>query len=162
MADVVPVSGARIDPVALKNSLDHSSVTREEKIDKATQQFEAIFLRQYLGDSLKPMFKGYLNEGGSINDTYRYFITDVLADRLASQKVFGLGQKLSEQLTVDQARRTPSAEGGSDATPPAKVASDKGLGHSSDIRSLGNPSDTLGTPNAISSLEKPYFKHFSR
>lgn len=100
-----------MDPNAMREVMSHQGATQREKIQQAGVQFEAIMLRQFLGDALKPSIKGSLDEEGSGNDTYRYFITDTLAQSLARQGVFGIGQQITQQLvqrTQNTAETSPT------------------------------------------------------
>lgn len=103
MSTIIPISGQTIDPNSLRDVISHPGATNSQKIDQAGVQFEAIFVRQFLNDALKPMVKGAMEEDGSANDTYRYFITDKLSQSLAQQGVFGLGKQISTQLKARQA-----------------------------------------------------------
>jgi Rod binding domain-containing protein len=72
--------------------------SREAQITQASRQFEAIFVRQFLEKSMKPMIEGALNESGAANDIYRSQVIDALANSMSQQEVFGLSQHLREQL----------------------------------------------------------------
>lgn len=99
MAGISPIVPSAVDPNALRASLSHAQATKKDKIEQAGVQFEAIMLRQFLNDALKPSsIKGSLEEEGSGNDTYRYFVTDTLAQSMARQGVFGIGKQVTQQL----------------------------------------------------------------
>lgn len=62
-------------------------------------QFEALLLRQYLKDALKPIFGGgFLQETGGAHDMYRYFFTDAIAEGIARGGGFGLSDVLQQQM----------------------------------------------------------------
>lgn len=86
-----------VDPVAWRDRMSHSSVPEAERLASASREFEAVLLRQYLGEALKPM-----TESGSLfsnsNPMYGYLITDALAGGLASAGVFGFSHVLQAQL----------------------------------------------------------------
>lgn len=66
---------------------------------EVTTQFEALLLRQYLKDALKPVFGGgFLEETGGANDMYRYFFTDAIAEGVARGGGFGLADVLQQQI----------------------------------------------------------------
>jgi len=87
------------DPTALMRMAQSESMPEAGKIEAATEQFEAVFLRQYLGEALKPIFKGCLDESGSGTDIYRYMLSDSLASSMSSQGVFGVADHLQQQLS---------------------------------------------------------------
>lgn len=143
MSGIGPVGGGSLNPSSIKAEIERSSSNQAEKVEKVGQQFEAVLLRQYLGDALKPMFKGYIDEGGSVNSTYRYFITDVLAESMSESGGFGMGEQLSAQINSGM-KGVPSQE-------PSLAISDKNsskIERPSDIRSLKPLSQINGTANA--------------
>lgn len=104
-----PITASTIDPNALKAIMDQGQ-DQSQKITQAGQQFEAIFVRSFLGDALKPMIKGSMEEGGTASDIYRSMLTDILSQNMARQGVFGLGKQVASQLVKQQAGN--SAPGG--------------------------------------------------
>ena len=66
---------------------------------EVSTQFEALLLRQYLKDALKPVFGGgFLEETGGAHDMYRYFFTDAIAEGVARGGGFGLSDVLQQQI----------------------------------------------------------------
>ncbi|HQF39202.1 MAG TPA: rod-binding protein [Opitutaceae bacterium] len=64
----------------------------------AAEQFEAILVRQLLGDALKPMFGA--GEGAVAgNNVYQYLVTDVVAQSVAQGGGLGIAKMLVPQLT---------------------------------------------------------------
>lgn len=69
------------------------------RLEAAAKEFEAVFLRQFLGESLKPLLHptpGSEAPGGQI---YEYFVTDALAGELSEKGLFGFSSLLQMQLT---------------------------------------------------------------
>ena len=91
-----------INPASLQEMINHEQLSEEQKIAEASRQFEGILLRQFLKDALNPVVKGFLNEKGSSNDIYRYFLSDVLADSMSQDSVFGISSLLQMQLQNSQ------------------------------------------------------------
>lgn len=69
-------------------------VSQAEKIEHASRQFEAILLRQFLGDALKPF--GSQQSGASAQ--YQSIIVDSLAGELSRGGQFGFASSLQAQL----------------------------------------------------------------
>ena len=68
------------------------------RLEAAAKEFEAVFLRQFLGESLKPLLHptpGSEAPGGQI---YEYFVTDALAGELSRKGLFGFSSLLQMQL----------------------------------------------------------------
>ena len=72
--------------------------TEEAKIAEVSRQFEAIILRNFLKDSLKPVFKTYLNQENSQNSIYRYHLVDSLAESMSQREALGISTMLQMQL----------------------------------------------------------------
>ncbi len=87
-----------MDPQALQRIASNPELSEKQKLGVATEQFEAVFLRNYLGEALKPVFEGYLNESGSGADIYRYMLSDSLASSMSQRSVFGMSDMLQKQL----------------------------------------------------------------
>jgi len=64
-----------------------------EKIHEASRQFEAILVRQFLSESMKPLL-----EGGPSGQMYGYMLTDTLADSMTKGGGFGLSSVIQAQL----------------------------------------------------------------
>ena len=86
------------DPHQLKEmALQRNASAAASK--EVTTQFEALLLRQYLKDALKPVFGGgFLKESGGAHDMYRYFFTDAIAEGVARGGGFGLSDVLQQQI----------------------------------------------------------------
>ena len=77
----------------------HSRHLAADATKEVTIQFEALMLRQYLKDALKPVFGGgFLEETGGAHDMYRYFFTDAIAEGIARGGGFGLSDVLQQQI----------------------------------------------------------------
>ncbi len=137
MSSVAPISSQTIDPNALRDVMHGDGKSEAAKIDAAATQFEAILIREFMGEALKPMIAGgALDEDYAGADTYRYFMVDTLSQSLASQGVFGIGKQISAQLKLQ--RGTPIED----------------LQNYSGVNSLSSrPAPQNGTPLAIN--QKP-------
>lgn len=84
-----------------QKGLQDAAVAQQARLEKAAEQFEAMFLRQIL----KQMRKAgdVLSEGSSTRsrqmDTLREFYDEALADNLASQRKTGVADVLVRQLS---------------------------------------------------------------
>ncbi|MEC7803137.1 MAG: rod-binding protein [Verrucomicrobiota bacterium] len=72
--------------------------TEQQKNAAVSQQFEAVLVKQFLKEALKPMFKGVFSEDGNANKMYRHFFTDAISESVASGGGFGVSNILQEQL----------------------------------------------------------------
>jgi Rod binding domain-containing protein len=72
--------------------------TDDAKIEEVSKQFEAIILRNFLKEGLKPMFKSYLAEDNSQNSIHRSYIVDALSQSMAERQALGISNVLQMQL----------------------------------------------------------------
>lgn len=82
----------------------------------ATQKFEAVFLRQFLGDALKPILHATPGSQGPGSGFYQYMMTDVIANSLTSQEQFGMASLLQMQLGDQAAAQVPELTRQGDGT----------------------------------------------
>lgn len=82
--------------------------TEEGKAAEVSRQFEAIILRNFLKDSLKPVFNTYLNQENSTNSIYRYHLVDSLAESMSQREALGISSMLQMQLKSNLSSKGPS------------------------------------------------------
>ena len=84
--------------LAIERLSQNNKLTEAEKIGEVARHFEAILLRQFLNESLKPLLDQ--NEGMSVvqRSIYQDMITHTLADSISRSGQFGLSQAFRQQL----------------------------------------------------------------
>lgn len=85
--------------VALAQQRQTGQIHDKMGIREATGQFEAVFLRQFLGDSLKPLLHATPGSNAPGAGVYQYMVTDALANQLSESGDFGFASLLQMQLT---------------------------------------------------------------
>jgi len=96
--DIAALQFNAADPAAWRDRMMEGSTPESVRFTAAAHEFEAVLLRQYLSEALKPMTK----EGtlfGANNQVYGYLITDSLASGLAAQGTFGFSNLMQAQLS---------------------------------------------------------------
>ena len=85
----------RVEQLAQNDKLSES-----EKVAEIGRQFEAILLRQYLGDAMKPMLSGGVMNGMNTaqKGMYQDMMVNTLADQISSSGQFGLSRMFQMQL----------------------------------------------------------------
>ncbi len=83
------------DPAAVQRAF--AAGPKRPAAQAAAEQFEAILVRQILGEALKPMFNGETKAPGS--DVYQYMVTDVVAQSVSQGGGLGIAKMLVPQLT---------------------------------------------------------------
>lgn len=107
----VKASGVPLERVATSKE-----VPEQEKIGEVSRQFEAVLLRQILGQAQKPLFKNSLMMGsGTANAIYQDMITQQLADRISQGGTFGFAKVLQKQLTSEYGGPKSESEGSTKA-----------------------------------------------
>lgn len=74
------------------------NMPKAEQIAQVAGQFEKIFLKQFLTESLKPMTDGCLGNDMPGGDLYKSMMVDTLADGIESGGGMGLSNVLQLQL----------------------------------------------------------------
>lgn len=79
---------------------DSGAKTKDpQKLKDATEQFEAILIRQYLSEAMQPLFDDSMMGQASGSHMYQYMITDAMASELSNNSTFGVASLLQMQLT---------------------------------------------------------------
>ena len=81
---------------AISQTTQAATAPMPDKIAEAAQNFEAILLRQFLSESMKPLLQG--GPGGQV---YGYLITESLADSMAKAGGLGLSSVLQTQFSQE-------------------------------------------------------------
>ncbi len=72
--------------------------SEKQKAAAVSGQFESLFVKQYLKQALKPMFKGIFDENGGASGMYRHMFTDAMAESIAQGGGFGISSMLQMHL----------------------------------------------------------------
>jgi Rod binding domain-containing protein len=102
--DIADISLVQADSAKALAAGASGATKDSEQVQAATEQFEAILIRQYLNDAMKPLFDGPLMGNGSGTHMYQYMITDTLANELSQTSTFGMASLLNMQLTSPELR----------------------------------------------------------
>jgi flagellar protein FlgJ len=86
-------------PLLATGTLPQSHGTDRERLARAAQQFEAIFVRQMLAAARKSEFGGDLL-GGQGLDNFRQMQDEHFAELAAKQGSFGLGTMIERHLAA--------------------------------------------------------------
>ena len=86
-----------IASAAAQSALSSASKAIDPELKKAAEKFEAVFVRQVLGEMRKAKLGDELF-GSSATDNFREMADAKTADAMAKQGVFGIGDMLARQL----------------------------------------------------------------
>ena len=118
--DIAPlqrqIAAADIAPERLAGN---PHLSREQKIAEASRQFEAVLLRQILGDAQKTVIPSKFSDNSTAAGIYQDLVTNTLADSISKSGAFGLAQTFQRQLNAPADAASPA---GSDKSPATRVA----------------------------------------
>jgi flagellar protein FlgJ len=98
------------------------NVSQREKIDQACKQFEAVLLRQILGEARKTVIPSGGESDSTVSSIYNDMVTSQLADSISRSGTFGLAKSLESQLVRQE---LPPSQAGAATTPAAAPGSVK-------------------------------------
>lgn len=78
---------------------ENKQLSEPQKVAEAGRQFEAIMLRQILGEAMKPAFKSEFTGQSAQAGIYQDLVVNQLADNLTRSGGLGLAKSLSRDLT---------------------------------------------------------------
>lgn len=85
-------------------------------LQKVSREFEAVLLRQFVGEALKPLLHQTPGSNAPGAQIYQYMITDAIANNLAQHELFGLSSLLQMQLAAPVGQDGAQSPEGSPAT----------------------------------------------
>lgn len=86
-------------------------LSEKEQIGHLAKQFEAIFLRHFLGDTLEPAFGKMLGQENAASGIYQYFLVDSFASSLSQGNALGLASSLQAQLLAQLPSESDPTDG---------------------------------------------------
>ncbi len=111
--EINPVS-RKINPadLPLDRLASNNQLSEAEKIAGVSHHFEAILLRQFLGEAQKPLLKSKDALLGASHEIYQDMIVGNLADTISKTGTFGLARSFQSQTAPHS--KSGRIEGGGD------------------------------------------------
>jgi Rod binding domain-containing protein len=103
----------RAADLSLEKLAVNTHISQEEKVAEVSRQFEAVLLRQIIGQIQKPIFASKFSPDSFSAGIYRDTITSTLADSISKGGTFGLAKSLQSPLT----RELPGGDGSGTKSP---------------------------------------------
>lgn len=102
----------KADHLPLDQVMANAQIPEAEKVTAASRAFEAVLLRQILGEAQKTVIPSGLTQESASKGIYQDMLTNQLAENLSRGGGLGLGASLERQLQKEVARRsgTPKQE----------------------------------------------------
>ena len=94
----IPSAHLKASDLPLEKLAGNYTLSGPEKLHEVSRQFEAILVRQIIGEAQKPVFKSKFNATGVAGDVYRDLITQQTADQISRSGSLGLARALETQL----------------------------------------------------------------
>jgi Rod binding domain-containing protein len=98
-----------MDTSMLMEMAHSKHATQQQKNAAVSQQFEAVLVKQFLKEALKPMIKGVFSDDGNANRMYRHFFTDAISESVASGGGFGVSNILQQQLSQNDTKESTTS-----------------------------------------------------
>lgn len=105
----------RASDLPLERLAASTQISQTDKVAEVSRQFEAVLLRQILGDAQKTIFSSTMNPSSTAGGVYQDMITNQLADSISRSGSFGFAKSLQKQLQ-HEFKSTPPPEGGPSKT----------------------------------------------
>jgi flagellar protein FlgJ len=117
--DVLPIQ-PRVNAADLpiEQLAGNPNVSQRDKVDQACKQFEAVLLRQILGEARKTVISSG-EQDSTVSGIYNDMVTSQLADSISRAGTFGLAKSLESQL---ERQVLPPSSAGPSAAPTAAPA----------------------------------------
>ena len=97
--DIPPLQRqVKASQLPLEKLAGNSRIAESEKVSEVSRQFEAILLRQILGEAQKTVFRSTMNPESVSSGIYQDMITTQLADNISHSGALGLARSLEKQL----------------------------------------------------------------
>jgi len=90
-----PVVASDIAPERLAGN---PRLSKEQKINEASRQFESVLLRQILSDSQKTVISSEFSDKSTAAGIYQDLVSKTLADSISKSGSFGLAKTFAQQL----------------------------------------------------------------
>lgn len=84
--------------VPVEQLAGNKALSEKEKLEEASRQFEAVMLRQILGQGRKTVFHSKFNAESMTSGIYQDMVTSQLADGISRSGGLGLARSLETQL----------------------------------------------------------------
>lgn len=96
--DIMPLKpGVNAANLPIEQLAANPNISQKDKVTEACRQFEAVLLRQILGDARKTVISSGQQES-TVTGIYNDMVTKQLADSISHSGAFGLAKSLESQL----------------------------------------------------------------
>ena len=113
--EISPLNGkVQASAIPFEQLAGNPNVSQKDKINEACRQFEAILLRQVIGETRKTVIHTPGEDDSNEKDIYNDMINNELADNISRSGSFGLAKSLESRLV-----RQADARGGDQTAPAA-------------------------------------------
>lgn len=82
----------------LEQLAQNRHLSEAQKVAESGRQFEAILVRQILGEAMKPVFKSEFTSGSAQAGIYQDMVVNQLAEQVTTSGGLGLATSLNRQL----------------------------------------------------------------
>ena len=91
-------SPIKASSVPFEQLAGNPNISQSDKVKEASRQFEAVLLRQILGEARKTVISSSSNDNSNETGIYNDMVTNQMADSISRSGSFGLAKSLDKQL----------------------------------------------------------------
>jgi Rod binding domain-containing protein len=107
--------------IAPEKLAGNARLSQEQKITEASRQFEAVLLRQILGDAQKTIIPSEFSDNSTAAGIYQDLITNTLANSISKSGAFGLAKTFEQQLNRPSGAGSKAGHGTTQAAWPSPL-----------------------------------------
>jgi Rod binding domain-containing protein len=97
--DISPLqSKIKASDIAFDQLAGNPNISSSDKVKEACRQFEAVLLRQVLGEARKTVIPSSTSDNSNEAGIYNDMINNQMADSMSKSGAFGLAKSLEKQL----------------------------------------------------------------
>lgn len=96
----------------------NQTLTKAQKIEEASRQFEAILLRQILAETQKPVITSEFTDNSTAAGIYQDYVVNTLAESLSKSGALGFAKIFDRQLSPPVHNLAHAAGGHATGKPP--------------------------------------------
>ena len=91
-------SNVKASSIPFEQLAANPNVSKEDKVKEACRQFEAVLLRQILGEARKTVITSSVSKDSNGKSIYNDMVDNQMADSISRSGSFGLAKSLEKQL----------------------------------------------------------------
>lgn len=116
--NIAPIQSPTVDAqdIAPEDLMGNKHLTEDQKVARASQEFESIMLQQILAETQKPVITSEFTDNSTAAGIYQDYVSQTLAENMSKAGTLGFAKVFEQQLSHHQKGNPSAAAGTSPAT----------------------------------------------